>query len=114
VIVAVMMVRRWLCVMIIGLDADDVDRAEPNPSLSSNLVSKSLNLGCRPAQEHCFQARIVIEYDVRDGNHQCMMGMLQVEQACRKRSSPMIIDIAEACHTGACRRPSNIIDRTAD
>lgn len=93
---ALVMMRRGVCMVVVGVDADPVDRTETHAAFGDDAVGEGADRLSRSTQRHCFERRLVIEHDMGNGNDEGVVRVLQVEQARRKRASPVIINIAEA------------------
>ena len=55
-------VTAWV---MVGMDADEIERARPDTTLSSNFISECTHSGSRTFKHHAFQTKIMIEMDQR-------------------------------------------------
>ena len=90
------MVRRGLDMIVIGLDADHIDRAKPDATLGNDLICERVDRSCRPAQHHGFERRLMIENDVRRRDDESVVIVLDVAQPLRQRAGTVVVDVAEA------------------
>lgn len=88
-----------IIMMVIGMDANNIDCGEAHPTLHPDGIGKRADAGGRPFQDHGFKRRRMIEDHVRRRNDKIVMFVLHVEQSLRQRARPMVVDIREVRDT---------------
>lgn len=90
-------IRRVL-VAVVRVYADEVEFAVVHAALRTDRVGKLLHLGCGAAQDHGFDAVVMVQVRVQGGHGQVMVRVLQTGQALAQVTLMVVEHIREAGH----------------
>ena len=91
-----------MSVLSAGIDADKVDFGKSDTALGFDGVRKRAYRCNRPFEDGRFKTRRVIEVNVRSGDDDVVMIVLQIHQPLREGPGVMIVHVGKAGDTLAC------------
>jgi hypothetical protein len=85
----------------IEFDIDQVELAVAHPALGDQGIGKAAHGGGRSAQDHAFEAVLVIQVGMQGGHRQVVLTVLQGREAFRQVAFVVVIDVGQAGHAMA-------------
>ena len=84
-----------IAVMIVRVDADDVERARPHPAFGAHGIGENEDRFGHPFQHHAFQTAVMVKMDQRGRRDQVVMRVLQIGQSAGERADAMIVNVGQ-------------------